>query len=90
MAHREYLIHYSNGFKRHVSRQERDLLGDLQQLGPREYLSKASLQSSIEQTNGPHYLAGSFIFDLKGKKSTERMESTIGMVERLTNSGVLA
>lgn len=91
MAHRDFLIRYSNGFKRHISRQERDLLStSLQQIGPREYLSKTSLQASLEQTNGPAYLAGFFIFEHKGKKALELLESPRGMVERLEKTGALA
>lgn len=84
MAHREYLIHYPNGFKQHISRAELAAMNGLVQTGAREYSAPAF---SIEQANGPHYLSGSFIFELKGKKQRELMESTRGMVERLTNSG---
>jgi hypothetical protein len=84
MAHRDYLIRYSNGFKRHISKSERDLLGPtLQQIGPREYLCAVSLESDLERTSGPNFLPGSFVFEHQGKKRHERMESTIGMVNRL-------
>lgn len=83
MARHRYLIKYSNGIKRHVSRQELDTLSSLEQIGPREYLSKSSLQTSIEETTGPCYLPGTFIFELKGKKHMESMESVRGLVRRL-------
>jgi hypothetical protein len=89
MPSSQYLIVYPNGIKRHVTRQELALLsGSLTQTGPHEY-SAASLQASIEQTNGPHYLAGSFIFEHKGKKTRELLESPRGMVERLERNGAL-
>lgn len=91
MAHRDFLIRYSNGFKRHISRQERDLLSaSLEQIGPREYFSKANLQASLEQTNSPAYFPGLFTIEFKQRRYSERMETPKGMVERLTNSGVLA
>src|SRR4051812_16226412 len=40
MAHKNFLIHYSTGIKRYVSRDERDSLDylhGLKQIGPREY-----------------------------------------------------
>lgn len=81
MARHNFLIRYSNGFKRHVSRTERDILTDsLQQIGPREYLSKDSLQFSAEQLNGPSYLPGVFSFELKGKRHRELMQSVQGLV----------
>lgn len=84
MAHREYLIRYSNGFKRHISKQDRDILSaSLRQIGPREYLCTASLQTSIEQSKGPSFLAGRFIFELKGKKRRELLQSVSGMVREL-------
>lgn len=91
MAHREYLIRYSNGFKRHVSKTDLDLLGSaIQQVGPREYLCTVSLQMDLEQTNGPHYLSGSFIFEHGGQRTRDLMESTIGMISRYRKNGVLA
>ena len=88
MAHHDYLIRYSNGFKRHVSRQERDLLlASLQQIGPREYLSNASLQITIEQTNGPCYLEGQFIFELKGRKQRDLMQTERGLLKQLESMG---
>jgi hypothetical protein len=84
MAHRDYLIRYSNGFKRHVSREERDILIDsLQPIGPREYLSRANLQVSLEEANGPSFLFGKFIFELRGKKRVELMQSPQGLVRQL-------
>jgi hypothetical protein len=86
MAHRDFLIRYSNGFKRHVSRQELASMSHLIQLGPREYLSP-NLQHSLEETNGPHYLAGQFTIELKGQRETERMETPRGMLRRLEAMG---
>lgn len=62
-------------------------MSGLVQIGAKEYSAPAA---SIEQANGPHYLAGSFIFELKGKKQRELMESTRGMVERLEKAGAFA
>jgi len=83
MAHRDYLIRYSNGFKRYVSRADRDILiASLQQVGPREYLSKENLHVSNQQLTGPSFLAGRFIFELKGKKRFELMQSVQGLVRQ--------
>jgi hypothetical protein len=84
MAHHDFLIRYSNGFKRHVSKADRDILiGSLQQLGPREYLSKSSIQVSNEQLAGPSFLAGQFIWEFKGKKRRELMQSVQGLVRQM-------
>ena len=78
------MIRYSNGFKRHVSKQERDILSaSLQQVGPREYLCTASIQQDLEQSSGPSFLPGRFIFEHKGKKKLELMQSVSGMVRQL-------
>lgn len=86
----KFTIRYPNGIKRHVDRHELALLsGSLTQTGPHEF-NATSLQASLEQTNGPAYLTGSFIFEHKGKKTHELLESPRGMVERLEKAGVLA
>lgn len=83
MAHHDFLIRYSNGFKRHVSKQERDILSaSLQQTGPREYLSTANLQVSLEQATGPSFLPGQFIWEFKGKKRRELLQTVQGMVRQ--------
>jgi hypothetical protein len=87
MAHREYLIHYPNGFKQHVSRAELAAMNSLEQIGNKAYRAPAA---SIEQTNGPAYLPGSFVFELAGKRRKELMESERGMVERLGKAGAFA
>jgi hypothetical protein len=85
MARHRFLIRYSNGFKRHVSKQERDILSaSLQQVGPREYLCTASIQQDLEQSSGPSFLSGRFIFEHKGKKKLELMQSVSGMVRELS------
>jgi hypothetical protein len=85
----KFTIHYPNGIKRHVNRHELALLSDsLTQTGPHEY-SAASLQASIEQTNGPAYLAGLFTIELKDKRRLERLETPKGMISRLERAGQL-
>lgn len=87
MAHNDFLIRYSNGFKRHISRAERDILIDsLEQTGPREYLSKANLQTSIEETRGPSFLPGRFKFEYRGKTRTELMQSVKGLVRDMESA----
>ena len=84
MAHHDYLIRYCNGFKRHVSRQERDILSaSLKQIGPREYLCTANLQTNLEEISAPSFLAGRFIFEHNGKKRVELMQSVQGLVRQL-------
>lgn len=86
----KFTIRYPNGIKRHVNRQELTLLSEsLTQTGPHEY-SASNLQASLEQTNGPSYLAGLFTIEFKQKRRSERLETPRAMIERLTNSGVLA
>jgi hypothetical protein len=87
MAHREYLIHYPNGLKQHVSRVELAAMNGLERIGNKAYRAPAA---SLEQTSGPAYLAGSFYWQHKGKKTHELLESPRGMVERLEKCGVLA
>jgi hypothetical protein len=87
MAHREYLIHYPNGFKQHVSRAELAAMNSLEQIGNKAYRAPAA---SIEQANGPHYLSGSWIFELKGKRYKDLPETPRGMVERLGKAGAFA
>lgn len=83
----KFTVRYPNGIKRHINKSELVLLsGSLQQIGPHEYLSKASLQATIEQASGRHYLPGVFIFVLKGKKRRELMETPCGLVGRLTDA----
>jgi hypothetical protein len=89
MAHRQYLIHYSNGMKRHVSREERDLL-TLEQIGPREYRSKTDLSENFEQVNAPHYLPGLFTVEFNGKRQQERLQTERGLIEQLERQGLLA
>ena len=89
LAHREYLIRYSNGFKRHVSHAELLALDGLRQIGPREYFSQ-TLQHSLhitQELSGPNYLAGAWIVELNGKKYKDLPETVRGMVQRL--AGVL-
>lgn len=94
MAHRNYLIRYANGFKRHASQAEIDLLGsDAAKVGPREYFCD-SYATDRKRTEGPHFLPGTFKVEyperLGGKTIRERMESTIGMVTRLRAQKALA
>ena len=92
MAHNDYLIRYSNGFKRHVSRAERDLLlAFLQQVGPREYLCSVSLQSDLEQTSGPDFLPGQFTIEYPlrygRRRESERLQTVKRMVLDLRQRG---
>lgn len=86
MPSNQYLIHYPNGIKRHVTRQELVSLDGLIQIAPREY-SAASLQASIEQTNGPFYLPGSFIIERDGQRERERLQTSKGQIEQLERMG---
>lgn len=79
----KFTIRYPNGIKRHINKSELAILSDsLQQIGPHEYRA-ASLQHTIEQSSQPSFLAGTFIFELKGKKRRELMQSVSGMVREL-------
>jgi hypothetical protein len=86
MAHRNYLIHYPNGFKRHVSSVELATHSGLEQIGPKEYRA-SSLQTSIEQTNGPSYLAGQFIIQRGTQREYERLQTPKGQIEQLERMG---
>jgi hypothetical protein len=86
MAHREYLIHYPNGLKQHVSRVELAAMNGLERIGNKAYRAPAA---SLEQTNGPAYLAGLFTIEFRGKRHKERMETERGMIVRLERAGVL-
>lgn len=89
MAHRKYLIHYPNGFKRHVSQQELAALTGLTPIGRREYRA-ASLVENLHEATGPHVLPGHFIvIDSKGKKHKDLLITARGMVERLEKAGVI-
>jgi|HubBroStandDraft_2_1064218.scaffolds.fasta_scaffold673062_1 hypothetical protein len=88
MASNRYLIRYSNGFKQHISRAERDIrIGTLEQRGPREYLSKIPFQAAIEQSTGPDYLPGAFIFEHAGHREPERLQTTKALILQLERMG---
>lgn len=91
MAHRDFLIRYSNGFKRHVSKNDLDLLGaSLTKIGPREYLCSMSIQGDLEHTAGPNFLQGQFIIQyprrLGWHQKHERLETPKGLVERMSKA----
>jgi hypothetical protein len=95
MSRQNLLIRYSNGFKRHVSKTDLDLLGEtVKQIGPREYLSTVSFQTDLDMTSGPNFLSGRFVIEyprrLGGGQVIERLETTKGMIGRLTRAGALA
>jgi|HubBroStandDraft_4_1064222.scaffolds.fasta_scaffold00050_16 hypothetical protein len=83
LPHRNYLIRYPNGFKRHASRQEILLLGSsLEQTGPREYQAKTMAMDGARTE--PDYYRGLFIFeDPRHKRHTERLESSEALALRL-------
>lgn len=88
MAHRSYLIRYSNGFKRHISKSELDLLGTkARQVGPREYFCTVSIRHEQEITAGPNYLDLQVVFDYPPDRSYEREQTPRGMLARLTEMG---
>lgn len=91
MAHRNFLIRYSNGFKRHVSKADLDLLGKKAvQVGPREYLCD-SLQTDLEQTTGPNFLEGQFMIEYPlrygRRRERERLETVKRMLAQLAQRG---
>lgn len=88
MAHREYLVTYPNGFKQHISRQERDFRSaTLEQTGPREYFSKIPFQAAIDETTGPDYLPGHFFFEHAGHREPERLQTAKAMITQLKIRG---
>lgn len=82
MAHREYLIHFPNGFKQHVSSVELAAMDGLVHITAKEYRAPA-----IEQANGPSYLPGNFIIERKGKRERERLETPKAQIARLEAMG---
>jgi len=83
----KFTIHYPNGIKRHINRQELTLLsGSLTQTGPHEY-SAASLQANLAEANGPAYLPGSFIIELRGQRERERLQTSKGQIQQLEAMG---
>jgi len=84
----KFTIRYLNGIKQHISKSELVILSDsLQQIGPREYLSTTTFQTSLEAGSGPNYLAGLFTIELRKKRWKERLETPRGLVERLAKTG---
>lgn len=57
------------------------------QTGRRAYLSTASLQESIQQSNGPNYLAGLFLWRLGELLEYERMQTSKGQIQQLEAMG---
>jgi hypothetical protein len=88
MAHHDYLIRYSNGFKRHVSKADIDLLGaDARKVGPREYFCNVSIQKEQEITSGPNYLDLELVFEYPPDREYEREQTPRGMIARLEEMG---
>ncbi len=88
MAHRSYLVHYPNGFKRHVSQQEILLLGrSIEQTGPKEYLAKTMVVDGARTE--PDYYPGSFIFEFKQRRFSECMESSEAQILRLQQQNLI-
>jgi len=87
MAHRNYLIRYSNGFKEHISHADLLARTGLVKVGHRAYLSTVSIQEGILQSSGPNYLPGLFLWQLAELLEYERLQTSKGQIQQLEKMG---
>lgn len=90
MGHRDFLIRYSNGYKRHVSKSDLlELPADtLTQTGARAYFCTVSL--TIEPTAGPNFLDLQVVFERENVRIYERERTVRGMIQRIQDMGFTA
>jgi hypothetical protein len=95
-----YLLTYPDGSRKHITRIERDdllLAGCARLTAARRYLftgksflfhslSDLSAMKLLSTSNLWHFLPGSFIFELKGKRHSERLETPESLSQRISNA----
>jgi hypothetical protein len=86
----KFTIHYPNGIKRHVNRQERDLLlSSLTQVAPHVYTSPY-FSGALKLASGPNYLDLELVFEYPPDRDYEREETPRGMLARIEKMGFTA